>query len=122
MSVIKVLNLGQLQTFKHLLQELEINGVKSLTEARRRVENEEKEQHAERVRLGRGKTKPLIHKKDSAVPTKCPDCGNKGLYLPVNHNAKTQVGGGYKSMLFCKKCGYEKYFKESLDSWINRIK
>jgi hypothetical protein len=45
----------------------------------------------------------------------CPSCGKRAFIMPVNTNPANQVGGKYKSQLYCSddNCGYESYSRKT---------
>lgn len=70
MPVINSMSLAQLQTTKHFLQEMEADGIRTLSEARAVVAAEEARQHAGRRRQKRDVVRP--EEKQSL----CPECGH----------------------------------------------
>lgn len=72
MAIINAMSLAQLQTTKHLLQEMEADGLRSLDQVRARLAAAIDQQHSEIVRSKRG----IRSKRDRRQPIeKCPECG-----------------------------------------------
>lgn len=53
----------------------------------------------------------------------CPDCDKIMGLMPVNTNARNQVGGRYKSLWFCLdiNCGYESYSRNTVVYWLKKL-
>lgn len=74
------------------------------------------------IKIGMEKFAEANRQKPSFV---CPDCGSAAHLSEVNKSSGDQVGGGYKTQLFCRnmiKCGYVEYSADSLSDWSRKLK
>lgn len=99
MAILQSLTLAQLQTFEHVLKEMESEGVPTLAEARLRVFRENSARHTAR-------TKKALQPKFKQTP--CPDCG----MAMVNAATVDSPGDDFYDenrsvkVLYCPRCRY----------------
>lgn len=86
MALLDVLTLAQLQTYQHLLQELEGRGVSRLTDARQVIAKETEKRHQARRR-------PVVEQ--AVYP--CPHCGTIMRFLDNNEQL---------TIYECRSCRY----------------
>ena len=101
MAILKTLSLAQLQTFQHVLQEMEAAGLFNLSEARLVVHHETSARHQAKQRRYLVKNQGPYRKQPAYVPLPCPTKGCGGQLLPVISGEGAQV-----QVLGCKKCRY----------------
>jgi hypothetical protein len=72
MPILDAISTAQMQILRHLLQELEAEGVPSLTAARLRLDTEEKRRRRDMRIIGAGRGSRL---RPTHQPRPCPECG-----------------------------------------------
>ena len=99
MSIITAVTDAQLQTFSHFLQEFEGEGLSSLTELRRKVNNELHTRNKQRKPFYRNANPQTRSQTDKKL---CPNC-RKEMLLGVTDDGEVFYGckGCYFSELVC---------------------
>jgi hypothetical protein len=100
MSILSAVGPGQLQTIQHILQELEAEGVNTLTEARSRIFSEIKNQLAGRKRTGfLQQRRPQSVEKFIRI---CPHCRPARPMITI----VADDDQGKSLVMQCQKCRY----------------
>lgn len=91
--------LGELQTFKVILQTLDIDGW-GIADALEHISS-----------LTRTRNAPV-----RVLQRPCPKCKGQWIALAqVNHNARTMIGGNWKCQWYCPVCDFEEFSTEDIE-------
>jgi hypothetical protein len=114
MKILETMSLSQLQTFNHIMTEMERVGVFNLAEARKVVTTETDKRH--KARQQQKNKQRVVSRTPQQVlygpaekpytPEPCPTEGCPGKLM--------KIPGGEFEVLQCKKCRYSKPYSEAL--------
>ena len=112
MAILKAISTAQLQTFQHVLQELEAEGSMSLSAARVKTHAEITLRQAELMKQKLEQRKSEIKARRPIETSRqiCKKCGEAAVIAyPVNISPATMVDGKYTAVLLCRNCHAEEW-------------